>query len=154
MSDINDPELYERVEQNVKRQKSNLRWTAFGLNAASFLLYLIFLIVSLSDPTSPIANIPPQRWEVFVVPLGLWLIVLGVHFGSAWADSGKSDKEFAARAMNQELGRQILDEALRRAAGKPKRDTSRLEDNYVTINDEGEIVPLKEAEDQRRDLNS
>jgi hypothetical protein len=150
MSDIHDPEFYERVEQNVKRQKRNLRWTAFGLNAAAFLFYVFFLIASQSDPTSPIANIPPQRWEVLVVPLGLWLIVLGVHFGSVWADSGKTDKEMMARAMTQELGQQVMDEALRRSMNKPKRDTSHLDEDYVTINDEGEIVPLNEAENERR----
>ena len=150
MNELHDPDFYERVEQNVKRQKRNLRWTAFGLNAAAFVIYVLFLIASVSNPDSPLFNIPPQSWEVFVVPLGLWLIVLGVHFGSVWADSGKSDKDMTARAMNQELGQQVMNEALRRAVNKPKRDTARLEDRFMTINDEGEIVPLDEIEDEQR----
>lgn len=148
MNDLNRQKLGEHIQNSLQRQRRIARWSAFALNAIFFLISLILVILVLSDPTSYAAAIPVESREIFIVPLALWFIAVCSHLVSALTDSGMIDREMRERAVTEALNQQIIEEAL--GGEKPKRDTARLDADAVTINDEGELVPLDEVQRKQK----
>lgn len=148
-----DFQLEERVEQNIKRKKNFLRWAAFGINLVCFLLYILFLIVDVSEVFyrgSPFINVYHSMPHVLWIPLLIWMGMLIIHLGSVLIESETFNTLLAQRAAYEE--RQIIDTILKRlaTAEKRKRDSSRMEDDLVMISDENVMISRMEIEEQPR----
>jgi heme/copper-type cytochrome/quinol oxidase subunit 3 len=154
MNDINYDELQERVQKGMKRQKAIVRWTFLGVNIMFFLIFLILLIAVQSNPASPINSLPESVSDVLILPLILWPMGIMMQFMHALMESGVMDKQIAARVVGQELGNQILENQLQAVSQKRKREADSVNDEAMTVSDDGELVPLHEADDDRRSAKS
>ena len=136
---MNDSDLSERVRRNIERQKSIMRWAFVVVH----LLFCVFaLILVATEPFQAGATNREAQLLVFL------LVSLFMHFMSALISSGRIDKRFVGRAVNEELGQEIMADYLSKHMSgrleKPKRDRAQIDADYVTVNDEGELVPDSE----------
>jgi hypothetical protein len=83
------------------------------------------------------APIPTDVRDIFFIPLALWFAAVLIHLMATVFESGVADKSLAAQAAIQ-----MSEPPLSWEAEKAKRDDT----EYVTINEEGEIVPHDEQD--------
>jgi hypothetical protein len=139
MNSIDSQDLSERVQKYVQRQKAFMRWGFFVSHVFLFAISLFIGIGTFSETYW--ADIPEPLQTVMIFPLVLWFIALMFHLGSTLAGGGILDRQLAAQGVTKELGKQFIEQQLGMIGDKPKRDTSHLDADYVTINEEGELVP-------------
>jgi len=132
---MKDSDLSERVQRNIERQKSIMRWAFVVVH----LLFCVFALILVTTQPIP-ANISDLEGALLV----FLVVSLFMHFMSVLISSGRMDKRFVGRAINEELGQEIMAEYLSSRMEKPKRDTAQIDADYVTVNDEGELVPDSE----------
>jgi hypothetical protein len=145
-----DFQLDERVEDNIKRKRTWLRWGLFGANITCFLLYILFIAVSTYNPHAPYSGMLRQ-WTGFFDPISvLWLVALGIHLASVLIESGHLDRLIASRAQAEE--EQIIDGMLDRLAQaeKRKRASSRLNEEFEATTQEFEALSHLEIEEHPR----
>jgi hypothetical protein len=148
MNEIDNRELRDRILKNLARQKAILRWAFFGVHAVLLFIAVVLLQSRLGDPELA-AQIPSPAQDAIYVPLIFLFITLILHFVIALIDRGAADKQFARQAVAQELGNQFIEEQLGWGAEKSKRESAHLDADYVTVNDEGELVPDDEKQAKR-----
>jgi hypothetical protein len=154
MQEINSPSLRERVEKRVKGRKQTVRWVFF---IVSLIVTLIFTGIAWG-----VAASDPAIWEtifredsagalVLIFPTLAGFMSLLYHFLSLAMDSGMGERQMRAQILTEELGQSLLEDQLREVEDreKRKRDAARLDADAVTINDEGELVPLDETQDEQ-----
>lgn len=148
MKDRQNQALNERVQKGIQRRKAIDRWGALAVHAvvaiASIIAFGVLLPI-LDDPKVAGLSLPFNPQVMLGVLIILQVFALSVHLVSALADSGRLDKSMASEVVTRELGQQFIDDQLARQSEKPKRDSAHLESDYVTIDDEGELVPDEEA---------
>src|SRR5690349_21125308 len=127
MNDIDYDQLQERVQRSIKRQKMTVRWLFLGVNVLFFLIFLIMMIANLSNPTSLLNSLPESTSDILVLPLILWPTGIFMQFMVVLMESGVMDKQMAAKIVGQELGNQILENQLRTASQKRKREEQDLD---------------------------
>lgn len=154
MNEIDYQDLAQRVDKNVKNQKAATRWVFFGFNVVFFLLSL-FITMSVFSQNAVLLT--PEIREALdgaiAAPFAFWAMTILFNLMSALFDSGVFDKNLRATATTQALSEQLNETALQQMSEKSKRNSARLESDAVTINDEGELVPLDE-EPQGRSASS
>ena len=91
-------------------------------------------------------GVPHVLW----VPIVVWFFTLCLHLTSVLIESGRFDKQIAARAQSEE--QRIIETMLERmaVAEKRKRSTSRLEDDSVMIYEEVAAIAHMEMEEHPR----
>lgn len=133
MYDLESDELREQVARGVKRQKVFYRWLSLGMSALFFAISVLILA------TTPRTDNPG---DMLTGPAILWAATLIFHFVSVLIESGVMDKQIASQVVARELGRQFM--ANQANTGKRKREAANYE--AMTVDDEGELIPLYEDE--------
>jgi hypothetical protein len=153
MRQRDDFQFEERVEQNVIRKKSFLRWMAFAINLICFLLYVLFLIIDFSQVFyrgSPYEGLYHSMPHVLLIPLLLWFVTLIIQLGSVLMESRSFNKYLAQNAAHQE--QQIIDSMLDRLAQAEKRKhaSSRLNEEFEAPSQEFKALSHLEIEEHPR----
>lgn len=150
-----DFQLEARIEENIQRKRSRLRWGLFGVNLIGFLLYVVFVIVSSIESIqefyliSPFRSVGRMAPHILWIPVVLWGFALLIHLVSVLIESGRINRVLTALAREEE--EQIIEAVLQRLAQaeKRKRDTSRLEEHEITSNEDLLLQRIEEQATRR-----
>jgi len=147
-------DLEVRIDHAVQQRKRLLRYIMLGTSTFLYVLFMALMWgIYLTD--EPIRNSITDLEQVaglLVLPTVGWLVTLILVGVAQMADTRFMEEAIRRDVMGRELSQQLVERYMAEQAGKAKRDDSADdEEPYVTISDDGELIPLERDADSDAD---
>ncbi len=153
MSEFEHDDLMNRIDRAVQQRKRLLRYIMLGTSTFLYVLFMALMWgIFLTD--EPIRNSITDLEQVaglLVLPTVGWLVTLILVGVAQMADTRFMEEAIRREVMGRELSRELVERYMAERAGKAKRDDSAADEPYVTVSDDGELIPLERDPDSDAD---
>lgn len=143
----------ERIDRAVRQRKCLLRYIMLGTSTFLYVLFMALMwgIFLTDEPIRSSITDLEQVAGLLVLPTVGWLVSL-ILIGIAQIADARFMEEFIRRdIMGRELSQQLVERYMAEQADKAKRHDSAHEEPYVTVSDDGELIPLERDPDSDAD---
>lgn len=142
------------VEQGVNRQKWTYRLIFLGMHLLFFAVAMFAVwgtVIADSQLRAALFEHGAGGAVIVILPTILWVVVLLCHAAALFTETAASERVMRERLLRRELGEDLLQKALEDQSilEKPKRHPSASDAGRVQLSEDGELIPLDDADRPR-----